>query len=134
MTTAEKPSSNPFLQQSNPSRCIALRGLRNGYIQLAPSKELTLYNALDAQILIAAQHWCCALESLGAKRVYWLTLSEVLPHLHIHLYPRWSDSEIKGLALFEARHTPEQPAWTEATEAALIEWAAQHDVFLPEGI
>ena len=38
---------------------------------------------------------------LGAERVYTVTISEVVRHLHIHVIPREENSDIKGLSLIE---------------------------------
>ena len=120
---------NPFL--SNTSQpLVALCGPRKGYLQIAPSQEITQYQDLPKSLFEAAQHWAIALEQLGAKRIYWITLSEAVPHLHIHLYPRWSEDEPKGLVLFEQRNTMPQPLWTDPVEQALVTWARRFQVML----
>ena len=110
---------------------IALCGPRNGYLQLAPALCITTYAALPDAMVLAAKDWAVRLEALGARRVYWITLSEVVRRLHIHLYPRWSDEEPRGLALFEQREQPPQPEWTAPVRAALADWRVCWGVALP---
>jgi hypothetical protein len=76
-------------------------------------------------VLIAKQ-WCTKLEKLGAKRVYWIIISEQVKQIHIHLYPRWSDEEIKGIDLFALRESDPQPAWNEDLNLLLSEWAEKN--------
>ncbi|MEB3288237.1 MAG: hypothetical protein VKJ04_12155 [Vampirovibrionales bacterium] len=115
---------------------VALQGKRKGYIQLAPAKRITTYRQLPPRFFEAAQDWAaCLEESLASPRVYWITLSEEVPHLHVHLYPRWPQDEDKqdeqrGLPLFEARESSPQPAWDALTKKALEEWAKRFDVYL----
>ncbi len=119
--------NTPF--SSNTSRpLVTITGTRNGYIQLAPAQPITQYGQLPPALFTAAQAWAAILEEHGAKRVYWITLSEAVTHLHIHLYPRWSDTEAKGVPLFEDRNTAGQPPWTPPLDAALSEWAILHNV------
>ncbi|WP_172860111.1 HIT family protein [Niallia circulans] len=40
-------------------------------------------------------------EELNADRVYTVTISEVIRHLHIHIIPRISGKELKGVSLIE---------------------------------
>lgn len=120
---------NPFFISSQQS-LVAIQGQRAGYIQLATSQEITEYSQLSVELFTAAKAWAATLEAHGAKRVYWLTLSEVVPHLHIHLYPRWTDDERKGLPLFEARNESPQPVWPSELKNALAEWVSKHDVYL----
>lgn len=121
--------TTPFQTPSN-HPLVALRGTRGGYIQLAPAAPIQTYDGLPPSLFTAAQAWAHTLETLGAPRVYWITLSEVVRHLHIHLYPRWPDDTLRAIALFEARDQSPQPPWTPALEAALAHWAEQHDVAL----
>jgi diadenosine tetraphosphate (Ap4A) HIT family hydrolase len=118
---------NPFLTDTN-SPLAAIQGLRGGYVQLAPTRLTTTYQDLPDTMLLAAKAWAVKLEALGAKRVYWITLSEMLPHLHIHLYPRWSDDELRGLPLFEQREHAGQPPWTDDLAQAFDTWAKAFDV------
>ncbi len=124
--------NNPFLKAPKGYAFACIKGARNGYIQLATTIEVHQYQNLPPEILMAAQDWASALECLGAKKVYWLTLAEVLPHLHIHLYPRWENDTQKGVALFEARETLPQPEWNETTRNTLNTWAKKHNVFILE--
>lgn len=104
------------------SGLMALCGLRKGYLQLAPAASITTYAELPDAMVLAAKDWAVRLEALGARRVYWITLSEVVRRLHIHLVPRWEDHEPRGLALFEQREQPPQPEWTATVRAALTDW------------
>jgi diadenosine tetraphosphate (Ap4A) HIT family hydrolase len=107
-------NASPFITETE-LPFVAIKGLRNGYIQLASSTLQETYEELEA---------------LQAKRVYWLTLSEAVPHLHIHLYPRWFETEPKGLSLFEQRNQEPQPLWNEPTLKKLEQWAKQFNVHL----
>ncbi len=120
---------NPFLTDTE-RPLVAICGLRGGYLQVAAAREVTRYRELPEELFLAARDWAARLEELGARRVYWITLSEVVRHLHIHLYPRWSDDEPKGLALFEQRETSPQPAWTRETLAELDAWRQAYSVHL----
>ncbi|HEY9687696.1 MAG TPA: hypothetical protein V6C52_12040 [Coleofasciculaceae cyanobacterium] len=120
--------ANPFTAVSTQKPLVALKGKRNGYLMLATSQEILQYAELPDSLLTSAKTWAATLEKMGAPRVYWMTLSEVTPHLHIHLYPRWSEDDLKGIPLFEARESNPQPAWTELTEAALDKWALDFNV------
>lgn len=110
---------------------VAIRGARAGYLQLAQTGTAQQYDALTPALFEAARDWAATLERLGAKRVYWITLSEVVRHLHIHLYPRWEEDMFKGIPLFEARETLPQPGWSPTLESALTDWASRHSVFIP---
>ncbi len=121
---------NPFLAMADSQPYIALQGARNGYIMLAPAVEVTQYADLPPAIWTAAQAWAATLEHNGSPRVYTVILSEVTRHLHIHLFPRWPEDELRGTALFDTRDTQPQPAWTPALQAALIQWAQTHQVAL----
>ncbi len=123
--------NNPFLLDSEYS-LAALPGIRGGYLQLAPTTLSTSYKDLPIEMFVAAKAWATRLESLGAKRVYWITLSEVLPHLHIHLYPRWHEDEARGIALFEERNESTQPPWTPEMTHALTDWATEYSIALAE--
>jgi len=121
--------SSPFLVETK-KPLVAIRGERGGYVQLAPSREITNYADLPEGLFFAARAWAVELEKLGAKRVYWITLSEVVRHLHVHLYPRWSDDEARGIALFEQRESEPQPEWTDALRKACHAWAEDCQVHL----
>lgn len=134
-----KLMNHPFLIETT-CPLVALAGARNGYIQLAPQvsglqEVVTGYQALSddlAQHLFPAAHaWARILELHGAEKVYWITLAEVVTHLHIHLYPRWVEDTLKGIPLFEQREQPElQPMWTPALINARVTWSEQYQVAL----
>jgi diadenosine tetraphosphate (Ap4A) HIT family hydrolase len=120
---------NPFLQETD-CPLVAIPGERNGYIQLAMACESESYSQVSPELFMAAQAWANILESLGARRIYWITLAEQVRHLHIHLYPRWSDDEPKGIPLFEARFELNQPEWLQDSTVALVQWAEAQRVHL----
>lgn len=120
---------NPFLIETN-KPIVALCGARNGYVMIAPSQEITAFQDLPESVLIVAKAWATTLENSGSPRAYWIMLSEVTRHLHIHVFPRWAEDHLKGIALFETRETELQPAWTPAVKAALEQWAKEFNVAL----
>jgi diadenosine tetraphosphate (Ap4A) HIT family hydrolase len=122
------PQNHPFLSQPTLKALVAVRGQRNGYIMLAPSQETLHYDTLSDIALLAARAWATRLEQLGAPRAYWIVLSEVTRHLHIHLFPRWPQDALSGVALFESRATAAQPEWTETLQTALQAWAKEYQV------
>ncbi|HEY9886392.1 MAG TPA: hypothetical protein V6C96_03930 [Vampirovibrionales bacterium] len=117
---------NPF-QLDTKAPLVFIKGQRKGYLQIATSEIITKYKNLPDYLLLAAKDWVTSLEGLGAKKVYWISLSEVVEHLHIHLYPRWSDTESKGIQLFEERNNSDlkQPNWTTEEEKKLYEWVSK---------
>ncbi len=118
---------NPFLIKPTNKKFIALKGQTNGYLQIAPAEFTDNFNNLNPQIFLIAQTWAQELEQLGAKKVYWITLSEIVTHLHIHVFPRWSDQEVKGLDLFALREECLWP-WNENTNKALNAWADKNQI------
>lgn len=121
---------NPFTAVSTDKPLVAVKGRRNGYLMLATRQEIQKYDEIPEDLLAAAWAWAITLEGLGAEKVYWMMLSEVNPHLHIHLFPRWPEDTVKGIQLFEGRDSAIQPAWTDAVNAALQEWAVQYQAEL----
>jgi diadenosine tetraphosphate (Ap4A) HIT family hydrolase len=120
---------NPFANKTS-KPFVAIKGCRAGYLQIAESREVTSYGELSLELLAASKNWANILQECGAKRVYWITLSEVVQHLHIHLYPRWSDEESKGIDLFQERNNPEQPVWNDQLNKALQDWSNKYNVFV----
>lgn len=120
---------NPFAVETD-HPLVAICGLRNGYIQLSCREDATHYEALPEAVLMAAKAWAARLESMGAERVYWITLSEVVRQLHIHLYPRWPEDSEKGLDLFARREAQPQPVWTPETTQKLQAWSQEFQVYL----
>jgi diadenosine tetraphosphate (Ap4A) HIT family hydrolase len=118
---------NPFLINTEKST-VAVCGKRGGYLMIAPSTEVQNYDGLSPEVLRAAQAWAVILEKMGSPRAYWIILSEVTRHLHVHLYPRWPEDTLKGIPLFEAREETPQPDWTPELKKALQDWASAFDV------
>lgn len=112
---------------------VAISGLRSGYIQLATREPFSHYEQLPISLFEAAKAWAAILERQGAPRVYWITLSEVVTHLHIHLYPRWPEDTRKGITLFEGREKTPQPPWSEEVVKALTDWANRYGVYVKPG-
>jgi diadenosine tetraphosphate (Ap4A) HIT family hydrolase len=122
-------TENPFNIETNHS-LIAIVGERGGYIQLSPSHQVEAYHQLPATCLEAALAWATLLEAQPTiARCYWITLSEAVKQLHIHLYPRYTDEvETVGINLFEARNSQPQPPWETPLKVALSHWAKTYDV------
>jgi hypothetical protein len=130
MVSLNKMSANNPFQVETTLPFVAILGERNGYVQVACSRTQEKYQHLNGHVLRVALDWCRRAELEGAERVYWITLSEMVRHLHIHLYPRWEADTIRGIALFEARNEDDQPAWTPALSRQVQEWARRHDVHI----
>jgi hypothetical protein len=126
---------NPFATKTS-LPLVAIKGVRGGYIQLSPSRSAEHYNAMPLSCLEAALAWATVLESTnGIARCYWITLSEAVKQLHIHLYPRYEEEvEFVGIPLFEARNTNPQPVWTPELNTLLAKWSAQFNVCVLEGL
>jgi histidine triad (HIT) family protein len=78
-----------------------------GYLFIAPVRHVETFSGLDqaeaSALGVAIAQWCRALELAGAEHVYVLRLGHVVPHLHIHLVPRWPE-------------TPADVPWTQVDE------------------
>lgn len=77
-----------------------------GYLILEPKRHLTNWGEFSSQELIEMGNLIQELEAqmiidYKAERVYVVTISEVVRHLHLHIIPRASDSELKGLPLIQ---------------------------------
>ncbi|MCX5920866.1 MAG: hypothetical protein NTW61_06060 [Candidatus Melainabacteria bacterium] len=125
--------TNPF-QTKTALPLVAIMGCRGGYVQLSPSHSVEHYNALPTACLEAALAWATVLENQpNIARCYWITLSEAVKQLHIHLYPRYTkETETLGIPLFEARNTKPQPPWTAELTDAFHQWAKTHGVAVIE--
>ncbi|MDJ0625821.1 MAG: hypothetical protein QNJ31_05580 [Candidatus Caenarcaniphilales bacterium] len=113
---------NPFITKTT-KNLVAIKGKRKGYLQIACPRSTEKYSEVPDEVFLAAKKWASILEDCGAKRVYWITLSEKVKHIHIHLYPRWSDDEEKGVQLFENRNNENQPNWSDEINLQLSNWA-----------
>jgi diadenosine tetraphosphate (Ap4A) HIT family hydrolase len=111
---------------------VALKETRNGYITIATSQNVEHYAEWSSHILQAAHAWAMTLEKSGCPRAYWITLSEMVRHLHIHIFPRWPEDTLKGIMLFESRNTELQPTWTPQISTALEQWAKEFNVKIIE--
>lgn len=109
---------------------VAIVGKRAGYVQIATSRETSQHAAVPLALFDACQAWSAFLQSQEqVAKVYWLQFSEVVEHLHWHLYPRFSQDVLKGTDAFNARHTPEaQMSWDLHWQAGLFQWAKRYDV------
>jgi hypothetical protein len=144
---------SPFAKAANESGIeklpfVAFIGKRKGYIQLATSTQIERFQDLPASIFLSAKAWASILEgdpSLdnqalqdrvlpeSALKIYWFILSDVVPHLHIHLYPRWGVEEAKGINLFQERDNPKHLyPWTSSLRESLASWAKAHHVYVQE--
>jgi diadenosine tetraphosphate (Ap4A) HIT family hydrolase len=109
---------------------VGIPGKRQGYLMIASAREVFRYADIPDAVFSAARSWAVTVEELGAQRVYWIVLSEVTPHYHIHVFPRWPHDSGKGIPLFESRDSDPQPAWEEPASACLERWAREWDVHL----
>ncbi|WP_420874602.1 HIT family protein [Paenibacillus mucilaginosus] len=78
----------------------------NGYHILEPKRHLTSWGEFNIQELTEMGSIIQTLETLlkkeyMAEKVYIVTISELVPHLHLHVIPRNKNSNIKGLPLIE---------------------------------
>jgi diadenosine tetraphosphate (Ap4A) HIT family hydrolase len=125
--------NNPFKIKTH-LPLVAIIGNRGGYIQLSPSHQAEAYEQLPLACLQAALAWATILEAQPTiARCYWITLSEAVKQLHIHLYPRYNnETQTVGMPLFEARNTQPQPPWLPELKIALHHWATTHGVAIIE--
>ena len=125
--------NNPF-NMKTALPLVAIIDNRGGYIQLSPSHSVESYNQLPLACLEAALAWATVLEAQPTiARCYWITLSEAIKQLHIHLYPRYThEAETVGIPLFEARNTEPQPSWKADLKDALSQWAKTCGVAIVE--
>ncbi|MCE9499078.1 MAG: HIT family hydrolase [Leptospira sp.] len=72
-----------------------------GYLYLEPKLHVTMYPDFPGTVmsgignaLKAGTDWIYG--RLKPEKIYTLTISEVVPHIHFHIVPRYS-SEVKGL-------------------------------------
>lgn len=111
---------------------IAIIGKRAGYLQIASSQQGNQHSEVPSSLFLASQAWSAFLQTQEeVSKVYWLQFSEVVSHLHWHLYPRFVGDAFKGTDAFEKRHTPEAcQAWALHWQAGLYQWAERFDVAL----
>jgi diadenosine tetraphosphate (Ap4A) HIT family hydrolase len=109
MTTT---ASSPFCVDSTLPYVARVEG-RLGYVQFATREYISTFAELPLELLAICQKWASLLEAHPeCERVYWVLLSEQVPHLHYHLYPRLTSDALKGTALFDDRfNLQHQPAW-----------------------
>jgi|GEM_PF-1890719 len=125
------PIESPFIATTK-LPLVAIVGARAGYMQIAPSQITDDHGAVPEQLFIAGQHWASFLQTQeNVAKIYWLEFSEVVAHLHWHLYPRFSDDILKGPDAFNARnHAEHQPEWPLHWQAAVYQWAERFHVEL----
>jgi diadenosine tetraphosphate (Ap4A) HIT family hydrolase len=123
---------SPFAQPSTLLPFVVIPGKRAGYIQLAPSQETNQHAEVPTQLFEAAQTWCAFLQTQqNVEKIYWLQFSEVVSHLHWHLYPRFEGDTLKGTAAFEARNDEGQHMpWPTHWQEALKQWASRYGCYL----
>ncbi|WP_446663587.1 HIT family protein [Flexivirga sp. B27] len=78
-----------------------------GYLFVVPQRHVPGFADLDdteaAAIGVAITRWSRALEAAGAEHVYVARIGHGVPHLHVHLVPRWPG-------------TPDDVSWTDVDE------------------
>jgi diadenosine tetraphosphate (Ap4A) HIT family hydrolase len=78
-----------------------------GYLLVTPRRHVPGFAGLDereaAAVGVSVSRLSRALEELGAERVYAAVVGHGVPHLHVHLVPRWPG-------------TPPEVPWTEVDE------------------
>ncbi|MDQ0857201.1 HIT family protein [Bacillus sp. V2I10] len=77
-----------------------------GYLYIEPKRHVENWSEFTDQELSAVGPLIKKLEAavkkeLSVDRMYVVTISEAVRHLHFHLIPRLHDQEIKGLPLIE---------------------------------
>ncbi|MCF2649121.1 HIT family protein [Niallia circulans] len=77
-----------------------------GYFYIVPKRHIeNWYELMPEEYKEIGRILSCLSEflrdELDADRVYTVTISEVVRHLHIHVIPRSGDQQIKGLSLIE---------------------------------
>lgn len=61
-------------------------------------------------------------EELALERLYTVTISEAMRHIHIHLIPREKDNDVKGLSLIEQATLQNVRTGTHFNENELDNW------------
>jgi diadenosine tetraphosphate (Ap4A) HIT family hydrolase len=64
-----------------------------GYLMVTPRRHVADFAGLTHQESAAVGQWIArlsrALKAVGAERVYLAAVGHQVPHLHVHLIPRW---------------------------------------------
>lgn len=78
-----------------------------GYLFVTPRRHAAGFADLDdseaAAVGVAITRWSRALEAAGAEQVYVARIGHAVPHLHVHLVPRWPG-------------TPDDVPWTDVDD------------------
>ncbi|MGF7034605.1 diadenosine tetraphosphate (Ap4A) HIT family hydrolase [Paenibacillus mucilaginosus] len=77
-----------------------------GYHIIEPKRHITKWGEFSPEEIVEMGELIKALENQlieqhNAEKVYTVTISEMVPHLHLHIIPRTKDSQISGLSLIE---------------------------------
>ncbi|MDH6674554.1 diadenosine tetraphosphate (Ap4A) HIT family hydrolase [Paenibacillus sp. LBL] len=97
-----------------------------GYIYLEPIRHVEEWQSFSADELEEMTIILPMLEKvlrkiLKLERLYTVTISEAVRHLHIHLIPRYQNQEKKGLALIE-QATQQKPDAIEFDRSSYYEF------------
>ncbi|MDX1961484.1 MAG: HIT family hydrolase [Leptospiraceae bacterium] len=101
-------SSNTFLYESNEWILREAEKEKNcaGYLYLEPKKHRTSFVEFSpieyaslSVVLEKGMNWIT--KNYSPKKIYTVTISEAVPHIHFHLVPRYTD-ELKGIPYLQA--------------------------------
>ncbi|XEC95264.1 HIT family protein [Paenibacillus tarimensis] len=78
-----------------------------GYMYLEPDRHIENWSEfstieLNEMTLLIQRSENILLELLKVERLYVVTISEAVRHLHLHLIPRLAEAELRGLPLIQS--------------------------------